>query len=107
MVQHTVEIQIDAIMLKEWSGVVTPLPDGSFSVPYRCIMVPIVDGQLVTDGPVLDQLRLLGFRDLNIKRNEFAAGDLPSTAEIGADMLAWIGELHAAAVAEWVEPAGE
>lgn len=106
MAEHVVAIEVQAIMLKEWSGVVTPLKDGSFSVPYRCIMVPIVDGQLVAEGPVLDQLRLLGFRDLNIKRNTYAAGELPSTAEIGADVLAWIGELHAAAVAEWVD-AGE
>lgn len=94
-----IDVTVGALVLVEWSGALRE-GDGAWHADVACVLAPYQDGQRVL-GADLRQLELLGLRTRFVATLDYP-GDAPSVAQVGADMLQWVGATHAAAAAEWV-----
>lgn len=98
---ESLDVPIDALQLRHWSGTLLQGDDGAWRVEALLRVEPMSDGAPIagTDRALLDNL---GLRSEYRTTLAYPAGDAPATAQVGADMLTWVGTTHATLVSEWV-----
>lgn len=95
-----IDVTVDALLLTD--GGWTLRPDGdAWAVSAWCVLSPYEAGAPVA-GQELAQLALLGLRTRYETVIPYPAGEAPSSAQVGTDILTWVGTTHAAATAAWV-----
>ncbi|MCG3177514.1 MAG: hypothetical protein MOGMAGMI_02488 [Candidatus Omnitrophica bacterium] len=95
-----IEVTVDALLLTDGGWHLRRSVDG-WQVDAWCQLTPYADGEPVT-GQELAQLALLGLRTRPEGVIQYAGAEAPSSAQVGTDILTWVGTTHAAAAVAWV-----